>query len=93
MKIPAHNVDWSDMRSLQDHRTDHAIAYEALELFVRIANQRKYSLQLSPKKYVDGDAVSFQAITLPHGASQKPIKGEGKTPEEAILDLYNKLGD
>ena len=93
MNNPVHNVEWGDRISLQDQRTDSAIAHQALSMFVRIANLRRYSLQLSPKKYSDGVAVSFQAIALLHGTSQKPIKGEGKTPEEAILDLYNKLGD
>lgn len=88
----AHNVDWAEMRSLQESRQDNIYSYEAFEVFVRIANRRKYTLQLSPKKYVDGVELSYQAIALPHGVNQKPIKGEGVTPEDAIFDLWNKLG-
>jgi hypothetical protein len=87
-----HNVDWEGLRSLSERRQDNIRSYDALDLFVRIAEKRKYSLQLSPKKYVEGVAVEYHAIALPHGANQKPIKGEGRTPEEAIFDLYNKLG-
>jgi hypothetical protein len=35
--------------------------------------------------------VEYYAIAQPHGANQKPIKGEGVTPEAAIFDLWEKL--
>ena len=73
------NIDWANV-SIKPK-------IDALALFSRIANQRKYTLSLTPKKYVKDKPVEFYAIALPHGANQKPIKGEGATPEDAIFDL------
>lgn len=75
------NVDWSNLETAPD----------ALELFEAIAKQRKYTLQLTPKKYLPNKPVEFYAIALPHGPNQKAIKGEGLTPEDAIRDLWQKL--
>jgi hypothetical protein len=75
------NVDWSNVETAPD----------ALELFETIAKQRKYTLQLTLKKYQSNKPVEFYAIALPHGPNSKPIKGEGLTPDAAIRDLWNKL--
>lgn len=74
------NVDWNNVSTP-----------DALELFVAIANQRKYTLQLTPKKYQSNKPVEYYAIALPHGPNQKAIKGEGLTPDAAIRDLWQKL--
>lgn len=74
------NVDWNNVAST-----------DALDLFVAIAKQRKYTLQLTPKKYQPNKPVEYYAIALPHGPNSKAIKGEGLTPEDAIRDLWNKL--
>jgi hypothetical protein len=79
------------MRSLKDQKENAIAAYEALDLFTCIANERSYTLTLSPKKYVKDKPVEYYAIAQPHGANQKPIKGEGVTPEAAIFDLWEKL--
>lgn len=76
-----HNIDWS---------TYTAPIPSALDLFAEIANQRKYTLTLSPKKYSD-KPVEYHCIALPHGANQKAIRGEGASPEDAIIDLWEKL--
>lgn len=77
------NVDWSNVAT--KHKDS------ALDLFTRIANERNCTLTLSPKKYVKDMPVEYYAIAQPHGANQKPIKGEGLTPEAAIFDLWEKL--
>ncbi len=79
------NVDWANIPAIAQP--------SALELFAAIANQRKYTLQLAPKKYAKGKPVEYHAIALPHGTNQKPIKGEGRSPEAAIFELWEKLND
>lgn len=77
-----YNVDWSTIPPLPEPT--------ALELFAAIAEYRKYTLTLSPKKY-SSNPVEYHAIAMPHGTNQKPIKGEGHTPDEAIRNLWQKL--
>ena len=85
-----HNVEWSELRTLSTAKQNAIYSYAALDLFAKIANQRKYTLTLSPKKYSD-KPVEYHCIAMPHGANSKPIRGEGESPEDAIIDLWNKL--
>lgn len=77
------NVDWSSLPPIPEPT--------ALELFAAIAEQSKYTLTLSPKKYMINLPVRYCAVAIPHGANAKPIRGEGHTPDEAIRDLWEKL--